>query len=255
MVLRSWQVEPVIEEHAGVSVLRDDLLPGGSKSRFLPFLIGKAEEVVFGGPFCGGAPLALSVVGQELGVRVTLFYAKRNRLHPRQALALSHGATIYQVPFGYMTNVQVKAKRYAESKGALFLPLGFDLPEASAPFVEVMAGVRRKLGSPDQVWCATGSGMLARCLGAAFPESQIMGVAVGLKSRWSKQEFPANVRLIDPGIEFAQETKASAPFPSCPNYDRKAWAICAREHRGRALFWNVLGESIWPRLAASRAAG
>lgn len=224
-----------------ISVVRDDLLPGGSKSRFLPPLIEGAREVVFGGPFCGGAPLALSVVGREMGIRVTLFYAARKHLHRRQIMALRNGAQIYPVRPGYMTNVQAKARAYCEMTGALFLPLGFDRPEAAEPFIEVMLGVRKRIGSPSQVWAATGSGMLARCLGEAFPESEVLGVAVGLKSRHERQAFPENVRIIEAPYRFEQECKAAAPFPSCPNYDRKAWEIMAAQGKGSRLFWNVLG--------------
>lgn len=49
---------PVIEDRSGVLVVRDDLLAGGSKVRFLPYIVGDASEVVFGGPFCGGEPCA-----------------------------------------------------------------------------------------------------------------------------------------------------------------------------------------------------
>jgi len=176
-----------------------------------------------------------------MGVKITLFYAKRKELHARQKAALRNGATIYQVPFGYMTNVQAKAKAYAAEHGALFLPLGFDVPEASAPFVAHMRHVRSLVGHIDQVWCATGSGMLARCLGQAFAGIPVYGVRVGLESRNSKQNFPSNVRLLTSRYDFAQQTKATAPFPSCGNYDRKAWELAQVHGKGRILFWNVLG--------------
>lgn len=240
---RRWLDEPPkIEKHGGLWVLRDDLLAGGSKLHFLPFLAPGSDELVFGGPFCGGAPLALSVMGKESGRRVTIFYAKRKERVHRQHLVVSNGAQIIEVDPGYMTNVQAKARKYAEEKGAFFLPLGFDLPAATEPFVAFMAKVREVIGDPPEVWCATGSGMLARCLGAGFPSSQIRAVCVGLKSRHSKQEFSSNVSLMEHPLDFARMTKAPAPFPSCPNYDRKAWEICAREAKPGALFWNVLGE-------------
>jgi hypothetical protein len=226
---------------ARVSVVRDDLLEGGSKTRFLPFLVQGADEVVFGGPFCGGAPLALSVIGRKQGFRVTLFYAKRAELHRRQLAAQANGATLVFVSPGYMTNVQARAREYANGVGALFLPLGFDLPAAEDPFVEVMRGVRAEHGGFDQVWCAAGSGMLARCLSKAFPEAAVHAVAVGLASRHSAQQFGPSVTMHAYELEFEQETKASAPFPSCPNYDRKAWEHCRREAQGKVLFWNVLG--------------
>jgi hypothetical protein len=94
---------------------------------------------------------------------------------------------------GFMTNVQAKA--YARERGTLFLPLGFDVSQAAEPYIEVLRKVRRRLGSPDQVWCATGSGMLVRCLGVAFPESLVTGVSVGPASQHEKQAFTPNVRL------------------------------------------------------------
>ena len=173
-----WQPKPIIEEHNRFLVVRDDLVPGGSKMRFLPYLVQDAKEVVFGGPFCGGAPYALSVWGGRTKTKVTLFYAKRNELHIRQKKALKNGATIYQVKYGRMSNVQAKARRYAKDKGALFLPLGFDVPEASNPFIQQMKLVRAMGGNVDQVWAATGSGMLARCLGKAFDPIPVHGVIV-----------------------------------------------------------------------------
>ena len=209
--------------------------------RFLPFLVQDAKEVVFGGPFCGGAPFALSVWGQRTGTKVTLFYAKRGELHRRQIAAYRNGAKIYQVPFGYMTNVQAKAKLYAKDHGALFLPLGFDLPQASEPFIQQMGVVRSMVGKVDEIWAATGSGMLARCLGRAFPDTSVHGVIVGLRSRNAKQEFGGNVTLHEAPYDFSRETKATAPFPSDGNYDRKAWEMCQARSNGKVLFWNVLG--------------
>ena len=240
--VRKWlEIPPVIERHGEIDVLRDDLIDGGTKARFLPFLINGAKEVVFGGPFCGGAPYTLAVLGRESGIKVTLFYAKRKNHHRRQVGSLKHGAKIYEVPYGYMTNVQSKAKRYAEDNDALFLPLGFDVPEAEDPFVEFIESIRKKQGDYDEVWCTVGSGMLARCLSRGFPNSSIQGVSVGLKSRQDKQDFGGNVTVHESGYKFAQPSKGNSPFPSCENYDKKAWEQCVTKSKNRALFWNVMG--------------
>ena len=234
----------VLERYApNFIVVRDDLLSeGGSKLRFLPFLVGHASEIVFGGPFCGGAPLALAVLGAATGQKITLFYAARAKLHWRQQRAQALGAELRFVRPGYMSNVQAKARAYAREAGALFLPLGFDVPAAEEPFVAAMNSVRKRTGSPDEVWCCAGSGMLARCLARAFPESEIRAVAVGLASRHSAQDFPANVELLDAGVPFEKSIEAACPFPSCGHYDRKAWAMAARMARGSVLFWNVAGD-------------
>jgi hypothetical protein len=237
-----YEAAPIIEEHGGVLVVREDLLDGGSKIRFLPHIVAGAKEIVFGGPFCGGAPYALSVYGRRKGVAVTLFYAKRKEFHWRQKAAFRNGSTLFQVPAGRMSVVQHRARSYAAQAGALFLPLGFDIPGATAPFEAVMARVAAQAGPVDEVWCATGSGMLARCLGRAFPQSRVFGVTVGLASRNQKQAFPPNVELLPCHYDFAEETPANSPFPSCGNYDRKAWEQLMARGRGRRLFWNVLGD-------------
>jgi ribosomal protein L21 len=239
---RRWIDEPaVLEKHGHITVVREDTLDGGSKLRFLPFLVQGAQEVVFGAPFCGGAPLALSVLGRESGQKITIFYAARKTLHARQEKVKANGARLEFVSPGYMTVVQAKARAYAAASGAMFLPLGFDVPAAADPFIEAIAKVRAKVGDPPEVWCATGSGMLARCLGVAFPSSKVIGVCVGLKSRHDKQEYQGNVELREHPLDFARESKAESPFPSCPNYDLKAWELCAKEAKPGALFWNVLG--------------
>lgn len=238
---------PVIQEHRGkwgrVDVVREDLLPGGAKMRFLPYIIEEGRELVYGGPFCGGAAFALSEIGKRLNQKVTLFYAARAELHPRQTAARRNGANLQFVRPGYMTNVQAKARAYAEKVDAQFLHLGFDVPDAEEPFVNFLSHrlCNRLGGDPPEIWCAMGSGMLARCLGKAFPESEIRAVAVGLKSRHGAQKFPANVTVETSPYDFARETRFEAPFNSCPNYDRKAWEFMQRHgHTRGAVFFNVL---------------
>jgi hypothetical protein len=241
-----WQKPPIIEDHDGIAVVREDLLDGGSKIRFLPYLVEGAREIVYGSPFCGGAGWALSVWGRRMGVPVTLFYAKRKDLHWRQKAAFLNGATIYQVPAGRMTVVQHRARSYAADRGALFLPLGFDLPQASGPFVAVMRRVAADRREIREVWCATGSGMLARCLGQAFPSARVFGVIVGLRSRNAAQKFPPNVTLLDCRYDFAERCESPAPFNACAHYEGKAWELLKQRSNasppGTILFWSVAGD-------------
>jgi hypothetical protein len=46
---------PVLTEHDGVLVVRDDLFPGGTKARFLGMMFDGADEVVYASPPGGGA--------------------------------------------------------------------------------------------------------------------------------------------------------------------------------------------------------
>lgn len=231
-----------IERHGEFFVVRDDLLPGGAKSRFLPAIVpSMARELVFGAPFCGGAPVALAVEGRRLGIPVTIFYAARAELTARQRRVRDLGARLEFVRPGYMTVVQARARAYAEVAGAHFFPLGFDVPEAMEPLIEQVRAIAGPL-QPPQVWCATGSGMLARCLALALPRAKVKAVAVGLRSRWTRQEFPLNVEVIEAALPFERKSVCVAPFDSCGHYDRKAWDLCSRYGAPGALAWNVMGD-------------
>ena len=234
-VLQLVLQEPVIETYGNFKVVREDLM------RFLPYIVDPKAELVYGGPFCGGAALALSELGKRTGQKITLFYAAREKLHPRQHQARANGATLKFVRPGYMTVVQARAKKYADKKGAELLHLGFDMPAAEDPFVEFMLKVRNKLGSePPEVWCAAGSGFLTRCLGKAFPKSKVFGVGVGLASRHDAQSYTKNVTILESPYDFAQVCKVEVPYNSCPNYDRKAWEMMVERGKKGALHWNVL---------------
>lgn len=66
-----------------------------------------------------------------------------------------------------------------------------------------------------------------------------------LASPWNWRIHPGHQQgratLHAAALPFGQRCPLPAPFPSDPHYDAKAWHLCAERHRGRALFWNVLG--------------
>ena len=86
----------VIEEHEGFHVVRDDLLEGGSKRRFVDKLMREeiaegANEFVYGGcPANGYAQLSIPLQAREYGCKTILFMAKRSmdNLHDYQKRAL-----------------------------------------------------------------------------------------------------------------------------------------------------------------------
>ncbi|MBX9883569.1 MAG: PLP-dependent lyase/thiolase [Novosphingobium sp.] len=160
---------PIVREHAGVRVVRDDLFPGGTKARFLPVLFRDAAEVVYASPAEGGAQTALATVAAQLGKRATIFVAKRAKPHPRALMAKRLGAKVLQVDPGYLNVVQARARAYAAARGARLAPFGVDMPEA----IDAIASAARATGEePDEVWCASGSGVLARAIARAWPHAR-----------------------------------------------------------------------------------
>jgi hypothetical protein len=221
---------PVLETVAGLTVVRDDLIPGGTKRRVLPLLLTGGAEFVYASPAQGFAQVALAHSAAAVGVRATVFVAKRGVLHPHTAQAHAAGAKVVQVAPGYLSNVQAKARAYCAATGAVLLPFGLDTPA----FVAALAAVARSLPvQPAEVWSVAGSGVLTRALQAAWPDAVFHAVQVG------RPPTIGRARLWQAPETFEQDARQRPPFPSCGNYDAKAWQFITRHAGPGALFWNV----------------
>lgn len=228
--------DPVVIEHDGIHVVRDDLAGGGTKARFMVKLFEQADEIVYATPAEGGAQSALAWAAKAMGKKATLFVAKRATPHPRALMAKALGATVYQVRPGYLNVVRKRAQEYCEATGAVHAPFGLNTPEA----IETIAAAGRSTGiEPDEVWCASGSGVLARALAQAFPRARRHVVQIG--RTLTKDEVAGATIHIHP-LAFGQTCRTRPPFPSDLHYDAKAWEIAkARRGAGLVLFWNVTG--------------
>lgn len=223
---------PEIREHDGFLVVRDDAMPGGTKARILPEILAAsdADEFVYASPAYGYAQIALAFSAVAVGKQATVFVAKRAALHPWTQTAKQAGAKIVQVPFGYLSNIQSKAKQYAESVGAVYLPFGFDFPA----FQERLTALAVALPvTPREVWSVAGSGTLTRALQAAWPQAVFYAVQIGAVPDAGR------ATLLKAPESFERNAKNRPPFPSCLNYDAKAWAFIKSQASPGALFWNV----------------
>lgn len=225
---------PIVEIHDGIHVVRDDLFPGGTKARFIPALFDDADEVVYATPCEGGAQTALAHVAAQLGKRATLFCAARKTQHPRVAMGQRLGAQYHFVSPGYLNVVQARGEEYADQTGAKLAAFG--MPQA----VDAIAEAALSTGlTPDEVWCASGSGTLARGLAKAWPWATRYAVEVGRELSYRDVD---NSLIVKQPLAFGAAYKGKVPFPADPHYDAKAWAECKARHKGGlVLFWNVTG--------------
>ena len=228
-------MSPIVREHAGRLVVRDDLFPGGTKARFIGALFVDGQEVVYASPPEGGAQTALAHIARTLGKRATIFVAKRRAPHPRSLMAKALGAKVLQVAPGYLSVVQARARAYCAATGARLAPFGMDFPGA----VEAIAQAARATGlQPAEVWCAAGSGVLARGLAQAWPQSARHCVQIG---RAISAADCAGAAIHIYPLAFSRPARGAPPFPADPHYDAKAWEFCLGGGRPGALFWNVTG--------------
>lgn len=227
----------MLEKHAGIHVLRDDLLPGGTKSVLMPALEKhSATEYVYASPVYGGFQIAIAA---HFSSKAHIFCARHKNRHANTLNVLALGAKVTEIRPGYLSTVQARAREYCIGRaGAHMVPFGAD----DEQYIDILARrahkVLAKLGfEPNEVWCAVGSGTLARGILRATDTAVVHGVAVG------KEFGVVHPRLVmhRHKLPFHASAKATAPFPSMPNYDLKAWEMCQKQHNSKSvLFWNVL---------------
>lgn len=224
---------PVIERVGRLQVVRDDLLPGGTKVRYMLPLLAEVEarEIVYASPAVGYAQIALAHVCRMLGKQAVIFVAKRAQPHPRTLAAKAAGAIVYQVPNGYLTAVTARARLYAQDRGAYHVPWGVDVPAALEHFA---AAARLIPDPPAQVWACSGSGALVRGLQLAWPAASFHAVQVG----GSTPKVGRAVLHVAPE-KYEQRARRPPPFPSCDNYDAKVWQFAESGAADGALIWNV----------------
>ena len=229
---------PVIEEHEGIQVVRDDLLGGGSKIRFADYLIQsqpEIEEWVYGSsPATGYAQISLSYLCRKYGKKAVIFMADRawDKLHNYQIEALKFGADMKFVPNGMLSVTEKRARDYVKENpiNRRLLPIGFDHPSVIASVTRVAQGMDI---TPREVWTVGSSGTLTRGLQQAWADASFHCVAVGHKGDYGR------AKVYKCEIPFNKETKVKPPFPSAPTYDAKAWEFMKKHASPGALFWNV----------------
>lgn len=243
--------KPVIIEHEGIFVVRDDLLEVGSKSRALDYLIGHhpktqhIKEWVYGSsPATGYAQMSLPFVCGKYGKKAVIFMAARSmdKLHPYQKKALELGADIKWIKDGMLAVTEKRARDYvAENpKTRMLIPIG----GRHATSVGSLERVARSLDiKPNEIWSVGSSGTLTTALQLAFPNAEVHVVSVG--HTMSKEDIGRAIFHKSPyKFNSAVKKKDLPPFPSAPTYDAKAWPVMKQWHKkhGRkdpVLFWNV----------------
>jgi hypothetical protein len=131
-----------------------------------------------------------------------------------------------------MTVVRARAREYCAVSGAHLLPFGLDAPA----FIDALATLACGLPvRPREVWTVAGSGVLTRALQQAWPTAAFHAVRVGAVPNVGRAAiYEAPERFEAPAV-------VRPPFPSCDNYDAKAWRFIRAHARPGALFWNVAG--------------
>ena len=235
-----------IEKHNRFHILRDDLLPGGTKSIIAEHIIKMNDDksqFVYASPVYGGFQIAISHYCQQNNKRAIIFSAKREILHSNTKRCINLGAFVVDISPGYLSNVTHKAKKYVTNNpDACYINFGaYDYDHISI-IAERTRQVIESLGyEPDQIWCAVGSGTLISGILLGTTTAKIYGVQVGK----SVTITHPRLTLLNYRKPFEYESKYHTPFPSMSHYDKKAFEVMSRclgvPYDGLILFWNVMG--------------
>jgi hypothetical protein len=242
---------PVVLQHEGVYVVRDDLFAPGTKARAADYLIGHdpenahIEEWVYGSsPATGFAQISIPYVCSKYNKRAVIFMADRakDKLHPYQQRGMDFGGDYRWVPNGMLAVTQKRAKDYvaASPYTRKLLPIGVDHPTVTASLIRVARSLRIQ---PREVWSVGSSGTLSHALSLAFDTADVHCVAVG-RTIPDNKTYNATVHTVP--YTFFQKVKDDElpPYPSPPSYDAKVWKVMKdwHEEHGRqdpVLVWNV----------------
>lgn len=237
----------------GTMVVRDDLVPGGTKARALDYLIGhdpqftSISEWVYGSsPAHGYAQWALARVCERYQKHIHLFMAARSedRRHRLQRLGMeSPAATYHWVSNGMLSVTQKRARDFvAESpQTRALIPIGGNTPSALAALTHVCSHLVLP-ETPDHIWSVISSGTLSRALQAAFPNATVHGVVVGHTPSEAER---GRAQLYTSPYAFHQAVRPAdaPPYPSAVEYDAKLWpfyrAWRMENPTARVLIWNV----------------
>lgn len=137
-------------------------------------------------------------------------------------MKMDEGATNQWLEVARMTNVVARLRDYCLDRG-VSLAIRGEVAELARPLPV----------TPREVWTVAGSGTLARALQRAWPGASFHAVRIG-----AAPDVGAATVHVAPE-RFERDAKAPPPFPSCSNYDAKAWQFIRRHASPGALFWNV----------------
>ena len=228
----------LIEKYNDVHVLRDDILAGGTKSVLMPHIIKDMQEYVYCSPVYGGFQIALADYCRKYQKKATIFCAARKNKHRNTLECIALGANVIEVPYGYMSVLESRARQYCSENNAKKIVFVANSEENINILSKRVTKVIETLGGePQEIWCAIGSGTLAKSILRATSSSIVNGVQVG--KVYTETHKRLNVYKYPKG--FDKVSSYVSPFPSMPNYDLKAYEFCVKYKQGEnVLFWNVL---------------
>ena len=199
----------------------------------------------------------LAILAKQLDMKAILGYPnyRSGEIPPQHKIAQEYGAEIYPVRANRVNIMYYQTKKYVESKGGYMLPKALITMDTVKNVAREASTIPEDLLDGSMVICA-GSGTITSgviCGLKKIPD-QFYVISIGmhknktqtiLKLLWKYGKYysiPKQVKILRYPKDYYDEEKFSCPFPSHPNYDRKAWRWLVENIdslKEPVLFWNI----------------
>ncbi|HEU4839133.1 MAG TPA: hypothetical protein VFS88_06965 [Micavibrio sp.] len=220
-------------EVQGLTILRDDLVAGGTKRRALDLLLKdmNASRVAYAGTVMGHGALALACACQAAGKEAVIFLSGGED-DPVIKRLRETNAVLHLCPPAPVAALYELAKEQAGDMPVL--PPGFDTPAFEEAMVAALAPF--SVNDYPELWTTAVTGTLTRALRRAFPDTPLKTVKVVRNSG----PLPSDA-VYDAPEKYHQAAKNPPPYPACPFTDAKLWQFAAAHAGSGALIWNTAG--------------
>lgn len=235
---KPYNPDPIVIEHDGVRVVRDDLIVG-TKTRAGDLLASRINNktIVYSQPRTGLAGVSILDVAKRFNKEVVLFMPSCKEISLHQACCIERGAKPIFKRIAAMPNLNKYAKDWADDNDAYFVPLGLKHELSTAAIVHAASTIPE----PDEVYVAISTGVLTRALQIAWPNAKFTCIAV---ARNLKAGELGRATVISEPLPFTTPEKIEnmPPFPSIGTYDAKVWKYIPKNSGRNILMWNVGAE-------------
>jgi hypothetical protein len=235
---------PIFIETIGhFRVVRDDLLPGGTKQRAFMRYIGHQikngyTKFAYAGSGQGIGQVALGMAGRLLAVETNMFYSgKRNDL---SYFTEQLGVKMHLID-GPLRECRESALRWQSEKPhkRLLLPFGLDDEFFTRCLAEALL---QSIPTTDikNMWLVGGSGVLMRTLYHVLPETYFHVIQVGRGISEHMVDTKRTQIFVHPE-KFSTAAAVLPPYRSVDNFDAKVWFYAQKYGKPGDYIWNVAG--------------
>lgn len=202
----------------------------------------------------------IAAICKELKINCINGYPKMKEELPEQLKMVEIlGAELYELRPNYLRIHYSQVRKYVESKGGKMLPYAISCKESVRAVANEAKKIPEELLGGSLIVCVGSGTMLSGIITGLKRLPEIHGVSSGMsEERQLKNmqklllevntdtkrtvDFLNNISIKGPIMPYHNKCTITTPFPTHPNYDRKAWKYMLdniEQLKEPIIFWNI----------------